>query len=118
MNSDGSSIQISSPFYRIIISATAKADDGMVLPLHQTYMSFRPDGLPDDATVMKDVNSMVQTLLALVKAPLAEPYTGPAILSGRSSAVFFHEIFGHLVRGSARKMKMKRKLSRRKQISR
>ncbi len=103
VNSDGSSIQISSPFYRIIISATAKADDGMVLPLHQTYMSFRPDGLPDDATVMKDVNSMVQTLLALVKAPLAEPYTGPAILSGRASAVFFHEIFGHRVEGQRQK---------------
>jgi len=103
VNSDGSRIQISSPFYRIIISATAKADDGMVLPLHQTYMSFRPEGLPDDATVMKDVNSMVETLLVLVKAPLAEPYTGPAILSGRSSAVFFHEIFGHRVEGQRQK---------------
>ena len=103
VNSDGSRIQISSPFYRIIISATAKADDGMVLPLHQTYMSFRPEGLPDDATVMKDVNSMVETLLALVKAPLAEPYTGPAILSGRASAVFFHEIFGHRVEGQRQK---------------
>lgn len=103
VNSDGSRIQISSPFYRIIISATAKADDGMELPLHQTYMSFRPEGLPDDARVMKDVNSMVETLLALVKAPLAEPYTGPAILSGRSSAVFFHEIFGHRVEGQRQK---------------
>jgi TldD protein len=103
VNSDGSRIQISSPFYRIIISATAKAEDGMELPLHQTYMSFRPEGLPDDVTVMKDVDSMVQTLLALVKAPLAEPYTGPAILSGRSSAVFFHEIFGHRVEGQRQK---------------
>ncbi|MGA2337579.1 MAG: TldD/PmbA family protein [Terriglobales bacterium] len=103
VNSDGSRIQISSPFYRIIISATAKADDGMVLPLHQTYMSFHPDGLPDDATMLKDVNHMVETLLGLVKAPLAEPYTGPAILSGRSSAVFFHEIFGHRVEGQRQK---------------
>ncbi len=103
VNSDGSRIQISSPFYRIIISATAKADDGMVLPLHQTYMSFRPDGLPDDATILKDVNHMVETLLALVKAPIADPYTGPAILSGRSSAVFFHEIFGHRIEGQRQK---------------
>ncbi len=103
VNSDGSRIQISAPFYRIIISATAKADDGMELPLQQTYMSFRAEGLPDDVTVMKDVNSMVQTLLALVKAPLAEPYTGPAILSGRSSAVFFHEIFGHRIEGQRQK---------------
>ena len=103
VNSDGSRIQISSPFYRIIISATAKADDGMVLPLHQTYMSFHQQGLPDDATVLKDVNHMVETLLALVKAPVAEPYTGPAILSGRSSAVFFHEIFGHRIEGQRQK---------------
>jgi TldD protein len=103
VNSDGSRIQISSPFYRIIISATAKADDGMELPLQQTYMSFRPEGLPNDAAIMKGVNSMVETLLALVKAPLAEPYTGPAILSGRSSAVFFHEIFGHRIEAQRQK---------------
>ncbi len=103
VNSDGSSIQISSPFYRILISATAKADDGMELPLQQTYMSFRSDGLPTDATVLKDVNHMVDTLLALVKAPIADAYTGPAILSGRASAVFFHEIFGHRIEGQRQK---------------
>ena len=46
---------------------------------------------------------MVEILLALVKAPLAEPYTGPAILSGRASAVFFHEIFGHRIEGQRQK---------------
>jgi TldD protein len=103
VNSDGSEIRMSSPFYRLSISATAKADDGMELPLHQTYMSFRPDGLPDEATLARDVNKMIGTLLALTKAPLAEPYTGPAILSGRASAVFFHEIFGHRVEGQRQK---------------
>jgi TldD protein len=103
VNSDGSRIQMSSPLYRIIISATAKADDGMELPLHQTYMSFRPDGLPADAAILKDVSQMVDTLLALVKAPVADPFTGPAILSGRSSAVFFHEIFGHRIEGQRQK---------------
>jgi len=34
---------------------------------------------------------------------VAEPYTGPAILSGRASAVFFHEIFGHRVEGHRQK---------------
>ena len=103
VNSDGSQIRISMPFYRLIISATAKADDGMELPLHQTYMSFHPDGLPDETTLSKDVDKMIGTLLALTKAPLAEPYTGPAILSGRASAVFFHEIFGHRVEGQRQK---------------
>ncbi len=103
VNSDGSQVLMSSPFYRLSISATAKADDGMELPLHQTYMSFRLDGLPGDAAVQKDVDRMVQTLLALVRAPVAEPFTGPAILSGRASSVFFHEIFGHRIEGQRQK---------------
>ncbi|MBV9573677.1 MAG: peptidase U62 [Acidobacteriales bacterium] len=103
VNSDGSNIKISSPLFRIILSATAKADDGMELPLQQTYLSFRPEGLPSDDTVLKDVSRMVTTLLALVKAPVADPFTGPAILSGRASAVFFHEIFGHRVEGQRQK---------------
>ncbi len=103
VNSDGSVIRMSSPLYRLIIAASSKADDGMELPLHETYLAFEPEGLPDDATVMKDVGRMVQNLLALRQAPLAEPYTGPAILSGRASAVFFHEIFGHRVEGQRQK---------------
>ena len=30
---------------------------------------------------------------------MADPYTGPAILSGPASGVFFHEIFGHRLEG-------------------
>ena len=103
VNSDGSQVLTSTPYYRLAISATAKADDGMELPLHQTYMSFRADGLPSDAAIQKDVEGMVQMLLALVKAPVADPFTGPAILSGRASSVFFHEIFGHRIEGQRQK---------------
>ena len=38
---------------------------------------------------------LVQRTFALSKAPMAEAYSGPVILSGNSSAVFFHEVFGH-----------------------
>jgi len=103
VNSEGSVERLSSPLYRLVITATMKADDGMELPLHQTYMSFRPDGLPDEASLLKDVHQMIETLQALKKAPVAEPYTGPAILSGRASAVFFHEIFGHRIEGQRQK---------------
>ncbi len=103
VNSESSAERLSAPLYRLVITATMKADDGMELPLHQTYMSFRPDGLPEEASLLKDVHQMIQTLQALAKAPVAEPYTGPAILSGRASAVFFHEIFGHRIEGQRQK---------------
>ncbi len=103
VNTDGSVIQTSMPLYRLWITAMTKAEDGMELPLHRTYMAFTPAGLPDDAALRKDVDQMIHDLLALRSAPVADAYTGPAILSGRASAVFFHEIFGHRVEGQRQK---------------
>jgi predicted Zn-dependent protease len=42
---------------------------------------------------------MAKNLVALRTAPVTEPYNGPAILSGRASAVFFHEVLGHRLEG-------------------
>ena len=38
-------------------------------------------------------------LESLRKAPVTEPFDGPAILSGRAAAVFFHEVLGHRLEG-------------------
>ncbi len=103
VNSEGSAIQTSETVYRIVVSASTKADDGMDLPLYKTYFASTPDGLPDDETVEHDVGEMIATLLALREAPLVEPYTGPAILTGRASGVFFHEILGHRLEGHRQK---------------
>ena len=99
VNSDGSQIQTSETSYRLFIAANTKADDGMELPLYKSYSSFTHDGLPDDETIERDVRKMIEILLALREAPLVDPYTGPAILSGEASGVFFHEILGHRLEG-------------------
>ena len=98
-NSEGSEIQTSETRYRLFLRAMTKADDGMELPLHKSYSAFSPTGLPDAETVAQDVDKMIETLLALREAPLVDPYTGPAILSGEASGVFFHEILGHRLEG-------------------
>jgi len=103
VNSDGSEIQVSQPYYRLFISAFTKADDGMELPRYESYFGVRPGDLPDDATVLKAVDNMINDLKALRAAPIVAPYTGPAILSGRASAVFFHEVFGHRIEGHRQK---------------
>jgi TldD protein len=46
---------------------------------------------------------MIHNGEALRVAPVADAYTGPAILSGQASGVFFHEIFGHRVEGQRHK---------------
>ncbi|MXY56958.1 MAG: hypothetical protein F4Y41_11265 [Gammaproteobacteria bacterium] len=99
VNSEGSEVQTGESSYRVFVSARTKADDGMALPRYESYFAFTPGGLPDDDTVLGAANRMVADLAALRDAPLVDPYTGPAILSGRASGVFFHEILGPRIEG-------------------
>ena len=103
VNSEGSEVETADVHYRVFVSARTKADDGMTLPRYESFFSFTPDGLPADGTVLTTVERMIADLAALRVAPLVDPYTGPAILSGRASGVFFHEILGHRVEGHRQK---------------
>jgi predicted Zn-dependent protease len=53
--------------------------------------------------VLADVKKIIADLEALRTAPIVDPYTGPAILSGRAAGVFFHEVFGHRIEGHRQK---------------
>jgi TldD protein len=103
VNSEGSEIQTSSAYFRLVLSAYARADDGMTLPRYESFVASRPDDLPDDATVAKTVQTMIADLRALKKAPVVTSAIAPAILSGRASGVFFHEVFGHRIEGHRQK---------------
>lgn len=103
VSSDGASIHTSDTQYRLLISAFAKASDGMELPRYESFYSSTPGGLPSDAVVLEKVQKMIADLMALKNAPVMEPYVGPAILSPRATGVIFHEIFGHRIEGQREK---------------
>jgi predicted Zn-dependent protease len=103
VNSEGAKVQVSEPSYRLFVYAFSKAADGMELPRYETFFATTPSGLPSDDVVLKAVDVMIKDLHALRTAPVVDPYSGPAILSGRAAAVFFHEIFGHRVEGQRQK---------------
>jgi predicted Zn-dependent protease len=104
VNSDGSALQTSSVLYRLILSASSKAADGMVMPRYESFVATTAAGLPNDAAVLRAVDRMIADLQALTQAPVVEAITVPAILSGRASGVFFHEVFGHRVEGHRQKV--------------
>ncbi|MBN1571383.1 MAG: TldD/PmbA family protein [Acidobacteria bacterium] len=99
VDSEGSVVSTPANYMRLSISATAKADDGMELPLYLSYFGFKESDLPSEAQVMSDIKTMIADLDKLRSAPIVDPYTGPAILAGRASGVFFHEILGHRLEG-------------------
>jgi TldD protein len=103
VNSEGSAIRTVEPIVKMFLIVKTKSEDGMSLPLYTSYSAFHPDRLPSEAIMRSEALQMIQLAKRLKEAPLAETYTGPAILSGRSAGVFFHEIFGHRVEGHRQK---------------
>lgn len=99
LSSEGSRIRQYVTSCYVNIAGTVRASDGDLVPLHLSYYAPVPEAMPDDEKVLADVDNMVRLLNELRNAPLAEPYSGPAILLAPAAGVFFHEIFGHRIEG-------------------
>jgi predicted Zn-dependent protease len=98
-SSEGSRVIAPHRLARIVVFAVTRAEDGMDLFRAQTFEAETVDGLPAQAELETAMRELGKSLEALRKAPLTEPFDGPAILSGRAAAVFFHEVLGHRLEG-------------------
>ena len=103
VNSEGDLIQTSWTNAQLSVSVGVKSDDGENLSRLEQRFGAKPSDLPGDGEVDKMIKTVTDDLDALHDAPLAEPYVGPAILQGRASGVFFHEVFGHRIEGHRQK---------------
>jgi TldD protein len=99
VSNEGAEIQDTQIAWRLFVQSMTKAEDGMELPLYISYYSRTAEGLPPERQMLADVRDMLAMSARLRTAPMVDPYSGPAILSGRAAGVFFHEIFGHRVEG-------------------
>jgi predicted Zn-dependent protease len=99
VSSEGSKVETPGVMARLVVEADTRADDGMDLVRVETFESPNPEGLPSEQEIAAKEEKMASDLKALREAPLAEPFDGPALLSGRAAAVFFHEVLGHRLEG-------------------
>jgi predicted Zn-dependent protease len=99
VSSEGSAIETPSASTRLVMEAQTRADDGMELLRVETFQAPSAASLPSEADLNAKIAKMAEDLKALKAAPVAEPYDGPALLSGRAAAVFFHEVLGHRLEG-------------------
>lgn len=99
VSSEGSKIVTSRPLIRILALASTRAEDGMDLARSETFDGASFENLPSDEVIRAKIEKIAQGLKKLKTAPVVEPFTGPALLSGRASAVFFHEVVGHRLEG-------------------
>jgi len=103
VSSEGAAIVTPSVSTRFVMEAQTRAEDGMELLRVETFQAPSASGLPSETELTAKVDKMAADLKALRSAPVAEPYDGPALLSGRAAAVFFHEVLGHRLEGHRQK---------------
>jgi TldD protein len=99
VSSEGARVESPSHVARLVIVARTRAADGMDLVRVETFEADALGHLPAQKDVIEKTVAMAKNLVDLRSAPITEPYNGPAILSGRAAAVFFHEVLGHRLEG-------------------
>jgi predicted Zn-dependent protease len=99
VSSDGTKVATPNQVARLIIIARTRAADGMDLFRAETFEADTLAHLRNQKTLTEKTTAMAKNLVDLRSAPVTEPFNGPAILSGRASAVFFHEVLGHRLEG-------------------
>jgi TldD protein len=103
ITSEGTQLQYGQIRYRLEMFIQGKAPDGMDLERYYNFDWVNPADAPDDKAVYAAGATMRKELEGLVAAPINEPSVGPALLTGRAAAVFFHEVFGHRAEGHRQK---------------
>ena len=103
VTSEGTQLQFGQIRYRLELFIQGKAPDGMDIDRYYNFDWVNPADAPDDKAVAAAQATMRKELEGLVVAPINEPSVGPALLTGRAAAVFFHEVFGHRAEGHRQK---------------
>jgi TldD protein len=103
ITSEGTQLQYGQIRYRLELFIQGKAPDGMDLNRYYNFDWVKPEDAPDDKAVYAAEATMRKELEGLVSAPINDPSVGPALLTGRAAAVFFHEVFGHRAEGHRQK---------------
>jgi TldD protein len=103
VNTEGTKLAFGQVHYRLELYVQSKAPDGMDIDRYANFDWLDPKQEPTDKEVFDTIHRLIRETVALDSAPLVEPYAGPALLSGRAAAVFFHEVFGHRMEGFRQK---------------
>ncbi len=105
LNSEGTAVQTGRELRTGLRRAPARAQPTTAWSW-SVSRGFDAEAMGDlggDGQMESAADAIIADLEALRRAPLAEPYAGPAILEGKAAGVFFHEIFGHRVEGHRQK---------------
>ena len=95
LNSEGSVVRSGEELYRMSISSSTQAEDGMRLERSAEFTAKSLADLPKTAEFQERAANLLTSLKQLREAPLAdEDYHGPVLLSAESSSAIFASLIG------------------------
>jgi TldD protein len=99
VNSEGTRFVTEDYYDEVMIAASRLTRDGSRMNANRAFHARKPGRLPDAAAIQAAVDEVASDLASQAKAEPAEPYAGPALLSGIATGLVFHEAIGHRLEG-------------------
>lgn len=85
LTTEGTSVTDTRRASGVLIVASGQAEDGQILPQYFLRYGHTAKDLPTDAELKTEAKKLVDTVGALVKAPLLTRYTGPVLFEGEGA---------------------------------
>ena len=98
VNSEGTVIRIPQDLSDVTIRGEALAPDGNRVWDYQAVVGLTPKDMPDEETLDKLAESVAANLSNLVKAPVAEEYSGPVLFEQEAAAQMMASVLTDAVR--------------------
>lgn len=103
VDTEGARLEHGTTGARLTLNLSTVAEDGDRVSAFRSFYVHDPARLPERDVLHDWAAEATRHLEALRVAPRGTPYTGPVLLEGKATAVFFHEVFGHRVEGHRQK---------------
>jgi len=100
VNTEGTVTRCGKTTYSVQLNSTAQADDGMRLSRSPAFVVARMEELPSHDALVTDSKDMLDTIIALRKAPIVEEeYRGPVLFSADAADDVVASLIGQNVVG-------------------
>jgi len=94
INSEGTKTFSARPEYVLLVTASARADDGYVVCDSEVFVGRTEADFPSVPELEKRLRAMGDRLTDSIKAPLLEDYDGPVLFEGEAAGEFFSQTLG------------------------
>ncbi|MFB3778269.1 MAG: metallopeptidase TldD-related protein [Bryobacteraceae bacterium] len=94
VTSEGTRLRVPESSQYLQARATALAPDGMTLRDSTGFYAVDANSLPAEGDLRRGIEAVIGNLGALLRAPVAEPYTGPVLFEPAAAAQLMAEVLG------------------------